>query len=78
METEPEKCDMQQQKQPGEPFCPKKEQSNFRPAISEIKVIPKNPSESDKFNKSSGGSGKGLPQSPSVPGEVNVWQKATR
>jgi hypothetical protein len=45
METEPEKCDMQQQKQPGEPFCPKKEQSNFRPAISEIKVIPKNPSE---------------------------------
>jgi hypothetical protein len=55
VETEPEKYDKLQQKPPGESPHPGGRKRNFRPSISEMKDVPKNPSKPDKFDTSSGG-----------------------
>jgi len=75
VETEPEKYDMQQQKPQSESSRPGGKKRNFRPSISEMKDVPKNPSKPDKSDKLSGG-GKDLPPSPWVNGEIYASRNA--
>jgi hypothetical protein len=76
VETEPEKYDKQQQKPPGESSRLRRKKRNFRPSISEMKDVPKNPSKPDKPHESSGCGGTDLPPSPWVTGEVYASWKA--
>ena len=76
VETEPEKYDKQQQNPPGESSLPGRKKYNFRPSISEMQDVPKNPSNPYQPDKSSGGGRKGLPPSPWVTGIVYASRKA--